>query len=100
MLFAWPWTHIDADFGDQSQGCRLVDSINFSQIDTRDSERLFSDWKFRLVSPLLLFLTSSLQFREIGFRYQTLQMRFNLMMAAFNLLLIRIEQLQTLFQCK
>ena len=48
-----PETHVDADLGNQTKSCRLVNPIGLSQIHAADSKRFFSDVEFHLISLLV-----------------------------------------------
>jgi hypothetical protein len=60
-VFLWPGTHVDADLGDQTKGCRLVNPIDMSQIHAADSKRFFSNVEFHLTLSLLVDSTGGFE---------------------------------------
>src|SRR5215467_3210487 len=101
MFFCRPGTHVDADLGNQTKGCRLVNPIDLSQIHSADSKRFFSDVKFHLISSLLVDSTGCFEVTTyLCLGLQATDMLRNLLIAFDDLLLVVVKRLQRLLQRK
>ena len=100
MFFGSPGTHVQSDFGDQSQCGGFIDAVNLCKVDAADAKRLLPKIEFRAIAWLLSSYSRGLQFALIGFRFETLQMFGDLSVTGLDLLLIAVVQLQALLQRK
>ena len=99
MFFCRPGTHVDADLGNQSKSCRLVNPVDLSQIHAADSKRFFSDLEFHLFSSLLIDPTGGFEATTwLGLGLQAPDMLRNLQIAFDDLLLVVVKRLQRLLQ--
>lgn len=100
MFFCRPWTHVDADLGNQTQSCRFANAIDPRQIRAADSKRFFSNVELYLI-PLFPYdpLPGGSE-AAIGFTFQTANMLRDLLIAFGDLLLIMVERIQRLPQRK
>ena len=94
MFFCPPGIHIDANLGNQAEGCRFTNAIDLSQIHAADSKRFFSDVEFHLISSLLVDPTGGFEaatWLRLGLR--AADMLRNLLIAFDDLLLVVVKRL-------
>ena len=67
MFFSSPGTHVQSDFGDQSQCGGFIDAVNLCKVNAADAKRLLPKIEFRAIAWLLSSYSRGLQFALIGF---------------------------------
>ena len=99
MFFCPPGIHIDANLGNQAEGCRFTNAIDLSQIHAADSKGFVSNIEVHLMAMLFLRLTGGLETTaRLCLGFQTSNMLPYLLIAFHDLLLVMIKSLQGLLQ--